>query len=73
MKRKLITLLLNLILICSVKAQVWYPEGVYIGAEPSKVTVDNQVITIARSGFDIANSFWQVSVYNGVSWQRLPI
>ena len=73
MKRNLITLLLNLIVICSVKAQVWYPEGVFIGAEPTKVTVDNQVITIGRSGIDLVNSYWQVSVYNGVSWQRLPL
>ena len=73
MKKHLITLLLNFILILTVKAQVWYPEGVYIGAEPSVVSVDNQVMTAARAGIDLNNSYWQISIYNGTSWSRLPL
>ena len=73
MKKHLITLLLNFILILSVKAQVWYPEGVYIGAEPSVVSIDNQVMTAARAAIDVNNSYWQISVYNGTSWSRLPL
>lgn len=73
MKKHLITLLLNFIFILTVKAQVWYPEGVYIGAEPSVVSVDNQVMTAARAGIDLNNSYWQISIYNGTSWSRLPL
>lgn len=73
MKKHLITLILNLLLIVTVKAQVWYPEGVYIGAEPSLVSVDNQVMTVGRSAIDATNSYWLVSVYNGTSWSRLPL
>ena len=73
MKKHLITLLLNLILLVSLRAQVWYPEGVYIGAEPSLVAVENQVMTVGRSAIDATNSYWLVSIYNGASWIRLPL
>lgn len=73
MKKLLITLMLNLVLLLTVKAQVWYPEGVYNGAEPSVIAVDNQVMTAARAALDVNNSYWQISIYNGISWSRLPL
>lgn len=67
-----------LLLLCFVasqesKAQVWYPEGVFLSAEPSMMTVDNQVITIGRTAVDAVNSYWTVSVYDGKVWNKLPI
>lgn len=55
------------------QAQVWFPEGVYTQAPPSLITVDNQVITIARTGTDLSNSYWQVCVNDGRSWLKLPL
>lgn len=54
-------------------AQVWYPEGVFLNAEPSLITIDNQVITVGRSGVDVNNSYWTISVSDGNTWTRLPV
>ncbi len=55
------------------KAQVWFPEGVYTQALPQLVAVDNQIITVARTGFDINGSYWQVCINDGRSWIKLPL
>lgn len=54
-------------------AQVWFPEGVYTQAAPSLIEVDNQLITVARSGIDNDFSYWQVCINDGKSWLRLPV
>ncbi|MCC6817844.1 MAG: T9SS type A sorting domain-containing protein [Bacteroidia bacterium] len=67
--------LLTLVLILTnllVNAQVWYPEGVFLGTEPSLMTIDNQVITIGRSHVDASNSYWVVSISDGTTWSKLP-
>lgn len=68
-------LFLIVLLSCDFKlqAQVWYPEGVFLNSEPSLLTIDNQVITIGRSGVDINNSYWVVSVSDGKTWVKLPV
>ena len=57
----------------AIKAQVWYPEGVYTHNVPLMITVDNQLISISKAGNDLNNSFWQVSVNDGSNWKRLPL
>ena len=62
-----------LVLSNSIKAQVWYPEGVYTHNVPWMISVDNQLISISRAGSDLNNSFWQVSVNEGSNWKKLPL
>lgn len=67
------TLLLIATLGKTAKGQVWYPEGVYTFNEPTLVTADNQLITIARASVDATYSYWQVAIYDGGNWTRLPL
>jgi hypothetical protein len=68
-----ISLVLVLFLCKFSSAQVWYPEGVFLHNTPALIKVDNQVITISKTGVDATNSYWLVCQFNGKSWEKLPI
>lgn len=55
------------------QAQVWFPEGVYNQSQPSLLSADNQLITVAKAGTDNINSYWQVCVNEGSVWRKLPL
>lgn len=68
-----ITFLFIMALGKTARGQVWYPEGVYTFNEPTLVAADNQLITIAKASVDATYSYWQVAVYDGGNWTRLPL
>lgn len=62
-------------LIClqlTVKAQVWYPEGVYLGKAPEKLFFENQLHVISLIERNNNRSLWQVSLFDGF-WKKLPL
>lgn len=71
MRKKILLLALicfNLI----TNAQVWYPEGVYLGKTPEKIFIDNQVHIVSLLERNNEFSFWQVSYYDSY-WKKLPV
>mgnify|MGYP000144333761 CR=1 FL=1 len=70
-----ITLVLVLVTVLGkfAHAQVWYPEGVFFHSAPVIIKVDNQVMTVSKISVDAVNSSWQVCVFNGKSWEKLPV
>lgn len=70
--KHVLILILALIASRQVQAQVWYPEGVYLFQEPHLITVDNQLMTIGRSGIDANSSYWTIAVSDGKVWKKLP-
>lgn len=70
--KHLISMMLLALMFNTSKAQVWYPEGVFLNGEPTMMTIDNQVITIGRSAIDATNSYWTVSISDGKTWSKLP-
>lgn len=55
------------------QAQVWYPEGVYLGKNPEKIEVDSQVFILTKIGVKDNHSLWQLSVLEGKIWVNFPV
>ncbi len=67
-------ILLFCFLINQIKAQVWYPEGFYKEPKIEILESDaNHVIAVSKLFEDNLISNWVISIYNGRTWDRLPV
>lgn len=71
--RTIVLPFLSLVCLFNLQAQVWYPEGGYNQSQPTLITADNQLITVAKAGSDNINSYWQICVNEGSVWRKLPL